>query len=311
MSEYTPRYLSAQSRSSLRIKARQAAEQLSCCTMCPRGCQVNRADDETGVCRTGRRAVVASYDAHFGEEAPLVGRNGSGTIFFSHCNLLCSFCQNCEISHHGTGYEVSADQLARIMLDLQTTGCHNINFVTPSHVVAQILAAVLIAADKGLRIPLVYNTSGYDNVETLELLDGVVDIYMPDFKFWDPDIAQQTCAAPDYPEAARMAVIEMHRQVGDLVIGQDGLAVSGLLVRHLVLPNGLAGTRSIMEFIARRISTHTYVNVMNQYRPCGDAGKIDALARSITDQEYAAALNQARRAGLSRLDQRRRAFLLF
>jgi putative pyruvate formate lyase activating enzyme len=255
--------------------------------------------------------VIASYNAHFGEEAPLVGQNGSGTIFFAHCNLLCNFCQNFDISHGGEGHDVSDLELAQIMLDLQAAGCHNINFVTPSHVVPQILSALVLAADNGLDIPLVYNSSGYDSVDTLKMLDGVVDIYMPDFKFWDPSIAEQTCRAPDYPEAARKAIIEMHRQVGDLTLDAEGVAMHGLLVRHLVLPRDLAGTSRVMAFIAQQVSTRTYVNIMSQYRPCGRASEVEAMARSVTAEEYAQALAAANKAGITRLDRPRRVFLLY
>ena len=311
MSDYTPQYLITHRRSGLQDKARMAKAQLSQCTLCPRSCRADRLAGEKGVCRTGAKAMVASYNAHFGEESPLVGRNGSGTIFFSNCNLLCNFCQNFEISHGGEGCEVSDTQLADIMIDLQSAGCHNINFVTPSHVVPQILAALVIAVEKGLHVPLVYNSSGYDSVETLKMLDGVIDIYMPDFKFWEPDVAQQTCGAADYPECARRSLVEMHRQVGDLIIDDGGLAVKGLLVRHLVLPMGQAGTGQIMNFIATHLSDKTYVNVMPQYRPCGRAADIDALARPVTEQEYDTALTETCKAGLSRLDRRRRAFMIF
>jgi putative pyruvate formate lyase activating enzyme len=282
---------------------------LANCSLCPRRCQVNRLAGETGICKTGGRAVLAAYHAHFGEEAPLVGRHGSGTIFFTHCNLLCSFCQNDDISHHGHGSPVQAQLLAAIMLDLQNSGCHNINFVTPSHVVPQILGALLLAAEQGLQVPLVYNSGGYDRVETLKLLDGIVDIYMPDFKFWDTAVAATTCDAPDYPEVARAALIEMHRQVGDLLIDESsGLAVKGLLVRHLVLPGGMAGTADVMAFLADALSPNTYVNVMSQYRPCARAGETPGLGGSLTREAYAQAVRQARDAGLTRLDQPRRVF---
>ncbi len=311
MSALIPRYRQAHRNSRLQAKARQAVAQLSKCTLCPRCCQVDRTAGEKGFCRIGDQAVVASYHAHFGEEAPLVGRNGSGTIFFSRCNLLCNFCQNFDISHQGEGYEITDQELAQVMLNLQEAGCHNINFVTPSHVVPQILSALVIACDSGLKIPLVYNSSGYDSVDTLKILEDVIDIYMPDFKFWDSAIAQQTCQAPDYPEAARKAIVEMHRQVGDLVIDADGVASSGLLVRHLVLPQGLAGTAQIMAFIAGQVSRNTYVNIMNQYRPCGRAAEVEALARSITEAEFAEAVIEARAAGITRLDRPRRTFMFF
>ena len=310
MPKHLPRYLNLPPGSDLGAKAHQAVERLKNCTLCPRKCAVDRTAGEKGYCKTGLNAVIGGYDAHFGEETPLVGQYGSGTIFFSHCNLLCNFCQNFDISHEGAGTEVSHDQLAQAMLLLQNAGCHNINFVTPGHVVPQILSALEIAVRSGLKIPLVYNSSGYDSVSTLQMLEGVIDIYMPDFKFWDAEIAEQACGAPDYPEVACKALLEMHRQAGDLVLDQKGLAVRGLLVRHLVLPQGLAGTDKVMTFIAERISTGTYVNIMNQYRPCGRAAEIEALRRGITSEEYADALAAARHAGISRLDQRRRTFII-
>jgi putative pyruvate formate lyase activating enzyme len=306
-----PGYLQAHRDSRLSAKAKQAAAQLSCCNLCPRQCRVDRSSGEKGYCRTGARAVVASYHAHFGEEASLVGQNGSGTIFFSHCNLLCNFCQNFDISHGSEGVEITDSELAQIMLSLQGAGSHNINLVTPSHVVPQILSALTLAAERGLDIPLVYNSGGYDSVETLKILDGIIDIYMPDFKFWDASVARQACDAPDYPEVARRALVEMHRQVGELDLDVHGIARSGLLVRHLVLPCGLAGTDEVMAFIAEELSKNTYVNIMNQYRPCGRASEIEALARSVTAGEYAEAVAQARKAGLTRLDRPRRVFMLY
>ncbi|MBU2620734.1 MAG: radical SAM protein, partial [Proteobacteria bacterium] len=239
---FQPAYIETYKKGLLKKKAKHARKILGSCVLCPRQCNVDRFSEEIGVCKTGERAWVSSYNAHFGEEAPLVGRNGSGTIFFTHCNLLCVFCQNYDISHEGCGEEVSDEQLAGIMLALQKSGCHNVNFVTPSHVVPQILSALGIAVENGLYIPLVYNTGGYDRVETLKILDGVIDIYMPDFKFWDSEIAAKACDAKDYPEAARSALSEMFRQVGDLVVDENGIAQRGLLVRHLVMPHGHAGT---------------------------------------------------------------------
>jgi putative pyruvate formate lyase activating enzyme len=222
---------------------------------------------------------------------------------------LCNFCQNYEISHLGEGSRVDDDQLATIMLDLQHAGCHNINLVTPSHVVPQILSAVYLAAQRGLTLPLVYNSSGYDRAETLRLMQGIVDIYMPDFKFWDSKVAEDTCNARDYPEVARQALKEMHRQVGDLCIDDEsGLAYKGLLVRHLVLPGGLAGTSKVMDFLARSLSRNTYVNVMSQYRPCGQAREISALAAALSPLEYDQAIRKAKAAGITRLDKPRRVF---
>jgi putative pyruvate formate lyase activating enzyme len=287
----------------LQRQAALAKEALAECRLCPRQCGARRLAGETGFCRGGTAATVASYGPHFGEERPLVGRGGSGTIFFAHCNLRCTFCQNYEISHLGQGDPASADQLAAIMLALQAMGCANINLVTPSHVVPQILEALCLAVNDGLRLPLVFNTSAYDRVETLQLLDGVVDIYMPDFKFWDAAIAAETCQAPDYRPVACAAIEEMHRQVGDLVIGTDGLVARGLLVRHLVLPENLAGTAEVMSWIATMISPHTYVNIMAQYRPCGTASRTPGLSRRVTTAEYAAAVAATRRTGLHRLDE--------
>ncbi len=280
----------------------EAVALLGCCRLCPHRCAVNRLADEKGYCLTGRLASVASCGPHFGEERPLVGRGGSGTIFFSSCNLLCTFCQNYDISHGNVGGGIMAVQLAEMMLDLAASGCHNINFVTPTHVVPQILEGVLSAARKGLRVPLVYNTGGYDSVETLRLLDGVMDIYMPDFKFWDNELAEHYCAAPDYRERTCAAIREMHRQVGDLVVDERGIARRGLLVRHLVMPDNVSGTAQIMRFLAEEISPRTYVNVMAQYRPCGTVARDDPASRCPTRAEFAEAVAAARDAGLTRLD---------
>ena len=312
MARHTPSYLQALRNGTLEHRVEEALEQLRSCTLCPRGCAVDRTSGETGICQTGRLAKVASYNAHFGEEQPLVGENGSGTIFFSHCNLLCNFCQNYDISHLGNGIELKDEQLAELMLELQRAGCHNINFVTPSHVIPQILSAVLSAAENGLKIPLVYNSSGYDKVESLKLMQGIVDIYMPDFKFWDKEVARMTCDAPDYSEIARSALLEMHHQVGDLVIDkQNGLAYKGILLRHLVLPSGMAGTAKVMKFVADRISKDTYVNVMAQYRPCGRASAIPELASPITREDYDRAVRETTDAGIKRLDRPRRVFQLW
>ncbi len=275
------------------------------CHLCPRACGVDRTRGELGVCRTGRYARVASYGAHFGEEAPLVGRCGSGTIFFSSCNLLCSFCQNYDISHRSTGPEEGPGELASLMLDLALSGCHNINFVTPTHVVPQILEALAPAIEGGLDVPLVYNTGAYDSVDTLRLLDGIFDIYMPDFKFWEGSHAGKYCSAPDYPQIARTAIKEMHSQVGDLLIDSDGIARRGLLVRHLVMPGDVAGTGGVMQFLAQTISTNTYVNIMDQYHPCFHAEHDETINRRVTRDEYVRALKAAEKAGISRLDSRR------
>jgi len=299
-----PGYLSLHRAGELESRIQEAWRRLECCDLCPRNCRVNRLENERGVCKTGKLAVTSSYGPHFGEESPLVGTGGSGTIFFTNCNLLCVFCQNYEISHLGEGVETSEGQLAAMMVSLQKQGCHNINFVTPSHVVPQILAALPQAIDNGLTVPLVYNTSGYDSVETLKLLDGIIDIYMPDFKFWRPESAKRFLKAADYPERAKAAIREMHRQVGELVIGSQGVATRGLLVRHLVMPAGLDETREIMNFLATEISTKTYVNVMEQYRPCGLARNYPPIDRSLTHEEYKEAVQLAKEAGLTRLDNR-------
>ena len=301
---FEPAYISALKEGKLQEKIGQAKERLRECTICPRNCKVNRLEGGTGFCKVGPRAIISSANPHFGEEAPLVGSGGSGTIFMTSCNLQCVFCQNYEISHLMEGQEVDTDALGGLMVGLQRLGCHNINFVTPSHVVPQILEAVKWAAEDGLRVPLVYNSGGYDSVETLRLLEGVIDIYMPDLKFMDPRISKELMNAPDYPEVARAAIVEMHRQVGDLQIDDKGIATRGLLVRHLVMPDDLAETRKAMRFLATEVSTNTYVNIMNQYRPCGRADEYPKIDRSVTRAEYTDAINSAREEGIERLDDR-------
>jgi putative pyruvate formate lyase activating enzyme len=282
----------------------KAREGLSPCSICPRQCKVDRLANEKGTCRTGSTAVVSSYAPHFGEESPLVGSGGSGTIFLTHCSLLCVFCQNYEISHLGQGIETDTVQLSSMMVSLQRQGCHNINFVTPTHVVPHIIAALPKAIEKGLTVPLVYNSSGYDSVQTLKLLEGIFDIYMPDFKFWTGESGKRFAKAPDYPEEAKKAILEMHRQVGDLVLDEEGVATKGLLVRHLVMPGGLAETREIFRFLAREVSVDTYVNVMDQYRPCGKAHQYPSINRRLRNDEYQRALKLAAEAGLHRLDEK-------
>jgi putative pyruvate formate lyase activating enzyme len=310
MSSFEASYVSAFKTGLLKEKVEKAYNLLESCVLCPRKCGVNRLSGEIGTCNTGKSAWVSSYNPHFGEEDPLVGTQGSGTIFFTHCNLLCLFCQNFDISHQGCGQKVSNEQLAAMMLALQNQGCHNINFVSPSHVVPQILSAVAIAAAHGLSIPLVYNTGGYDRIPTLQLLEGVFDIYMPDFKFWDPQVAESACQAGDYPEIARKALLEMHRQVGDLQVDEQGIARRGLLIRHLVLPDELAGTRKIMKFIAQNLSPDSYVNIMSQYRPCGRAAEVSGLNSNLKPDDYHGAVQAAKAEGINRLDrpQRVRAF---
>lgn len=296
-----PGYLSLYESGELFTRIEKGKALLQGCRVCPRRCQVNRLEDERGVCKVGRRIKVSSYGPHFGEEAPLVGAHGSGTIFITSCNLGCVFCQNFDISHLGEGNEVSPARLAQMMVELQQLGCHNVNFVTPTHAAPQILEALPIAVENGLHIPLIYNTGGYDLVETLQLLEGIFDIYMPDFKFSDNKTAATLCMANDYPQVAMNAIREMHRQTGDLVIDHQGVAVRGLIVRHLVMPNGLAGTRKVMQFLSRVISPDTYVNIMDQYRPCGLAGKYPEINRRIRAEEFEDALKIAHEEGLRRL----------
>ena len=309
MASFIPSYIETFEKGLFKEKIEEAYRLLKSCVLCPRKCGVDRLSDETGICNTGKSAWVSSANAHFGEEDPLVGRHGSGTIFFTHCNLMCLFCQNFDISHQGCGNVISDSDLARIMLALQKQGCHNINFVTPSHVVPQILSALEIAIADGLSVPLVFNTGGYDRISTLKLLEGVFDIYMPDFKFWDADVAEKSCQAADYPEVARKAVKEMHRQVGDLQLDEQGIAYRGLLIRHLVLPGELAGTQSVMRYIAQQVSPNTYVNIMSQYRPCGRAAEVEGLGRNLKSDEYHWAVQAAKDEGITRFDRRQRVFL--
>ncbi|MGD8534166.1 MAG: radical SAM protein [Gammaproteobacteria bacterium] len=302
---FLPGYLALAESGVLARRAEQARRHLEDCDLCARYCYVNRLKSVRGaVCRTGERAVVHSHGPHHGEEPPLRGHRGSGTIFFSWCNLRCDFCQNWEISRKGRGVERDPEQLAEMMLALQAMGCHNINLVSPSHVVAQIIAAVSIAARRGLKLPIVYNTGGYDSMEALRLLDGVIDIYMPDMKFADSTKAHRLSHVRHYVSYNREAVREMHRQVGDLVLDEEGIARRGLLVRHLVLPDNLSGTDGVLKFLAEEISRDTYLNLMDQYRPCYRADAHRSMDRNITDAEFAQALRWAREMGLERLDQR-------
>ncbi len=300
-----PAYLALLQSGELEKRVRSAEQQMRDCDLCARYCHVDRLESIRGaICSTGAQAVVHSYGPHHGEEDCLRGWSGSGTVFFSWCNLRCIFCQNWDISWKGRGEERSPEDLARIMLSIQDMGCHNVNFVSPSHVVAQILEALLIAAERGLRLPLVYNTGGYDSLEALSLLDGVIDIYMPDMKYGDSELAHRHSHVRDYVGFNRAAVKEMHRQVGDLVIGENGLARRGLLVRHMVLPKGIAGTEAVLRFLAEEVSPNTYVNLMDQYRPCYRADEVPELSRSITTAEFDEALEIARRSGITRLDDR-------
>jgi putative pyruvate formate lyase activating enzyme len=302
---FEPAYLSPHRSGELAERAGRARRRLKDCDLCARYCHVDRLAGIRGaVCRTGERAVVSSYGPHYGEEDCLRGRHGSGTIFFSWCNLRCDYCQNWDISWKGEGAEMSAEALARVMLRLQAQGCHNVNFVSPSHVVAQIVEALAIAAERGLRIPLVYNTGGYDSLEALALLDGLIDIYMPDMKYGHSEPAREHSHIRDYVAYNQAAVREMHRQVGDLILDDEGMARRGLLVRHLVLPTGIAGTEEVIRFLAEEISPGTYLNLMDQYRPCFKSVRSPRLDRPLAAWEYDEALALARRYGLKRLDQR-------
>jgi len=271
------------------------------CEICPRRCHVNRMKKEKGYCQLGYLPMVSAYHPHFGEENPLVGQFGSGTIFFTSCNLSCVYCQNYEISQLRIGQEISFEKLAEMMIDLQNRGCHNINLVTPTPQVPQILKSLSIAIEKGLKIPLVYNTSSYDSIEVLKLLDGVCDIYLPDARYSDDKLALKYSNAPGYFGIMKENIKEMQRQVGDLVINEEGIAIKGVLVRHLVLPNSLAGSEKIFEFLSKEISKNTFLNLMNQYFPCYKAFQYLELSRRITDEEYREAIKLAKKAGLKRI----------
>jgi putative pyruvate formate lyase activating enzyme len=310
--EFEPAYMALHRSGELKQRVETALTMLSNCRVCPRLCEVDRMSNQTGVCHTGRFALVSSAFPHMGEEDCLRGWHGSGTIFFSMCNLGCVFCQNFDISHAGIGEEMSPEHMADMMLKMQTLQCHNINFVTPEHVVPQMLEALQTAIERGLRLPIVYNTSAYDSLDSLKLLDGIIDIYMPDFKFWHPDLAQRYVRARDYPEVARAAFTEMHRQVGDLKTDEHGIAKRGLLVRHLVMPGHLADTESILRFLAEEISPDTYINVMAQYHPSGKVSseRFSEINCRLSGREYADALRIAYDVGLHRLDDRRRLWMV-
>jgi putative pyruvate formate lyase activating enzyme len=297
---FEPAYLRLLTSSDLRTRAEAAREHLMACDLCARHCGIDRFE-HLGFCRTGPLAWVASFGPHHGEEHPLSGWSGSGTVFFSRCNLRCIYCQNHTISQRYTGRPMTAAELAGMFLALQEQGCHNLNLVSPTHVVAAILPALALAAERGLSLPIVYNTGGYDSLEALELLDGVVDIYMPDMKYDDAAVSRRLSHAAVYPQANRQAVRAMHRQVGDLVVNPRGLAERGLLVRHLVLPGGLAGTEGIVRFLASEISRDTYLNLMDQYRPAYLARGHRVLKRPLPSREFRTAVETAKRAGLRRL----------
>lgn len=295
-----PSYTGLYERGELQNRIDRGYEILRKCRLCPRECRVNREKGERGFCKAGMDLTVSSFHAHFGEEPPISGYRGSGTIFLTYCNLRCVFCQNYPISHLGNGNQISPSVLSQMMLNLQEKGCHNINLVTPTVFVPQILAGLLLAIQKGLNIPLVYNCSGYEKVETLKILEGIIDIYMPDIKYGGREEGKKYSSAPDYFQVAKKAIREMHRQVGDLRLDQKGIANKGLLVRHLVLPNNLAGTARVFGFLAKEISTTTYISTMNQYFPAYRAEEFQELKRRITGKEYKEALNTAMELGLEK-----------
>lgn len=295
-----PAYLDQLTAHELKLRSEALRELMRECVLCPRECKAKRLERKYGVCRTTEQVIVSSALAHFGEEEPLVGRNGSGTIFFSSCNLKCLFCQNYDISQLRNGFVVTPIQLAGIMLQLQHAGCHNINLVTPTHVIPQIVEALLSAMKRGLHLPLVYNCGGYESVQTIKLLDGIVYIYMPDIKYSDNETARKYSGTKDYWDKVRPAVKEMRRQVGDLQTDVHDIAVRGLLIRHLVLPNRLAGSETVLKFIATELSRNSYVNIMNQYRPAFRAWKMPEVNRPITEIEFEVVLSYARELGLHR-----------
>jgi len=301
--QWTPAYEKLENAGKLAQRVEQAYAIFEKCQLCPRQCGVNRRKGEKGFCRAPLRPVIFSYHPHFGEEMSIVGDNGSGTIFFSNCNLRCVFCQNWPIAHEGRGKEVSDEGLADMMMDLQRIGCHNINLVTPTHVMPNILNATRIALKKGLRLPLFYNTSGYERLEILKILDGIVDIYKPDMKYTDPEkAATYSAGASDYPEVAKKAILEMHRQVGELKIDRRGIALRGLMLRHLVMPNRVAGTEKFVQWLADNLPKTTYVNIMAQYRVEYKAYEYPEIARAITVQEFLEAMDWAKFYGLTNLD---------
>jgi len=291
---FTPSYVFLFERGELQEKVQLLKKFLEKCTLCPRECGINRLNGEVGVCQAGLELKVSSAFPHFGEEPPLVGYHGSGTIFLTHCNLRCTFCQNYDISHLGNGEPMTSSGMARVMVRLQEMGCHNINFVTPTHYAPQIIASLPEAVEMGLRLPIIYNCSGYESVEVIRLLEGVVDIYMPDVKYLNSGPSKNFSNAPDYPEVVKEVLREMHRQVGDLTVDSKGIAERGLLIRHLVMPNGMASSESVLRFIAEEISVHSYVNIMDQYRPEYRAHEFPEINRRITQKEYLEATQWAR-----------------
>jgi len=307
-----PAYERLEKEGKLAQRIEQAYSIFEHCRLCPRQCRVNRRMGGRGICRAPYKPVIYSTQPHFGEEIPLVGQYGSGTIFFSNCNLRCVFCQNWPISHEGRGKEVKDKDLADMMIGLQKMGCHNINLVTPTHFMPNILNATRIALKKGLHIPLVYNTSGYERLETVKLLDGIVDIYLPDYKYTNPDkAAKYSAGASDYPEVAAKAIIEMHRQVGELKVDKRGIAMRGLIIRHLVMPNRVAGTKKFLKWVAETLPKSTYVNIMSQYRVEYKAYDYPEIARGTTVQEFLEAMGWAKKYGLTNLDYKTKALWNF
>jgi len=297
---FIPSYVGLYEKGELIRRIQLLKEFLSECRLCPRECRVDRLNGEKGICQAGSEPTISSAFPHFGEEPPLVGYQGSGTIFLTHCNLRCVFCQNYDISHLGNGERITSREMAQAMVRLQEMGCHNINFVTPTHYTPQIVASLSEAIERGLRLPIVYNCSGYESIEVIRLLEGVVDIYMPDVKFMDEKHSKQFSNAPDYPEVIKKVLREMHRQVGDLTIGSRGIAEKGLLIRHLVMPNRVASSETVLRFIAEEISVHSYVNIMDQYRPEYRAHEYPEINRRATHKEYMEAVQWAKRYQLHR-----------
>ena len=296
-----PSYMTLYRTGELQRRMTALGRLLSPCVLCPRNCRVNRRSGELGLCQAGDQLMVAAAFPHFGEEPPLSGQGGSGAIFISWCNLLCQFCQSWEVNHRGEGVPVRARELAEIMVDLQSQGCHNINFVTPTHYAPQLIAALPLAIEQGFRLPLVYNCGGYESLEAIQLLDGIVDIYLPDIKFLDPCASDRHLdGAADYPQVVRTVLKEMHRQVGDLVLDAHGIAQRGLIVRHLVMPGLTSDSHAILRFIADELSSQTYVNIMDQYRPCFQAGRSPEIARRTTRMEHRAVVEMAHGLGLHR-----------
>lgn len=297
---YIPTYIKLHNEGILENRIQELNERLKNCTICPHECRIDRISGEKSICGADWRIEISSAFPHFGEESPLVGRHGSGTIFLTHCNLKCAFCQNYDISHLGEGKVITTEDLSNIMIYLQSLGCHNINFVTPTHYIPQIISALPKAIKMGLKIPLVYNCGGYESVKTLRLLDGIIDIYMPDTKFSSSEIGSRFTKAENYTKILKEALKEMHKQVGDLVINNFGIAEKGLLIRHLVMPEDLAGTKDMMKFIADELSTNSFVNIMAQYRPCHLAYKYNGLNRRIKHLEFLNALKKVKEAGIKR-----------